>query len=205
MRYLTKNVLFPLLLSLASFCFLTGMMGCTQVTRLTQWMTPQVPNRVHTNDTLIAQLRANPAKKHQLHLTISVLTQQGALISNGEQVVSFPVSTGIIGHSTPYGHFSIYNKERENKSSLYGSIYDANGHLVNKAADSRKNRIPTGGRFEGASMPYTMHFSGYCALHQGFVPYPPRKASHGCIRLTPDVAALLFELCPIGTSVDVTY
>ena len=175
--------------------FLLMMGGCSHLS------SSQQKSRAQIDHQLISQLEAHPPKAKQLKILVEVSTQTGELLANGERVATFPVSTGKQGHSTPYGNFSIYNKEKENTSSLYGSVYNAQGKMIVPYADSRKDRVPKGGRFEGASMPYTMHFTGYCAFHEGFVPNPPSRASHGCIRLTPEVAELLFRLCPVGTPV----
>lgn len=165
----------------------------------------QPKSRAQIDEELVKQIEAKPGKANKLKIVVGVANQTGKLLDGDQTVASFPLSSGKQGHSTPYGNFSVYNKEKENTSSLYGSIYDSSGKMTVPYADSRKNKVPKGGRFEGAAMPYTMHFSGYCALHEGFVPDPPQRVSHGCVRLTPDVAELLFRLCPVGTPVVVMH
>lgn len=174
---------------------LISVVSCSQLTQ----------PRAELDHNLLAEIENTPAKNRKLNIHVSVSTQTAQLMKGNEVVARFPVSTGREGHSTPYGSFSIFNKEKDNRSSLYGSIYDASGNMVVPYADSRKNSVPPGGRFEGAAMPYTMHFTGYCAFHEGEVPYPPRKTSHGCIHLTPDISEILFRICPVGTPVSVSY
>ena len=53
--------------------------------------------------------------------------------------------------------------------------------------------------FDGARMPYCMHFNGGCAMHEGYV--PPYAASHGCIRLPKGMAEHFFDASPEGTPV----
>jgi hypothetical protein len=82
------------------------------------------------------------------------------------------VSTGVKGHPTPLGIFSVIGKERWHRSNIYSA----------------------------APMPYMQRitWSGI-ALHAGVVPGHP--ASHGCVRLTNDFAIRLWHLTKRGTRV----
>ena len=71
--------------------------------------------------------------------------------------------------------------------------------MVKSNIDVRKDSQPRGTHFDGARMPYCMHFNGGYAMHEGYV--PPYAASHGCIRLPGDAARKLFAEIPIGTLV----
>ncbi len=93
-----------------------------------------------------------------LQIVISIKKQQLTLYAGGQAVAHSQVSTGVPGHPTPQGVFSIIQKQIYHESNLYSS----------------------------APMPYMQRitWSGV-AMHQGVV--PGRPASHGCIRLAGGV------------------
>jgi lipoprotein-anchoring transpeptidase ErfK/SrfK len=106
-----------------------------------------------------------------LQIVVSINTQRVKLYANGREVAEAPVSTGTPSHPTPMGVFSIIQKNRHHVSNLYD-----------------------------ASMPYMQRitWSG-AAMHQG--PLPGYPASHGCIRLPGDFAAMLWKATKIGARV----
>ena len=110
-----------------------------------------------------------------LILAVSLADQRLTVWENGAVVARSPVSTGVAGHETPRGAFTLLQKQRMHRSNLYGD----------------------------APMPYMQRitWSGV-ALHQGHV--TGRPASHGCIRLPAEVARKLFGYTRIGTRVIVT-
>jgi hypothetical protein len=68
-----------------------------------------------------------------------------------------------------------------------------------------RDRIPPGGRFVGAKMPYFMRLTyDGVGLHAGPIPVPGSPASHGCIRMPHEVAPLLYRHVALGTPVTVT-
>ena len=85
------------------------------------------------------------------------------------------VSTGMSGHSTPTGIFSILQRRRYHESNIYSN----------------------------APMPYMQRltWSGI-ALHQGYV--PNYRASHGCIRMPGGFASRLWKIGYIGMRVIVS-
>ena len=93
--------------------------------------------------------------KGPLQIVVSIDNQKVTLFSNGVRVAQGPVSTGVPGHPTPTGVFSIIEKDRYHRSNLYSN----------------------------APMPYMQRitWSGV-ALHEGVLPGYP--ASHGCIRMS---------------------
>jgi L,D-transpeptidase catalytic domain len=107
-----------------------------------------------------------------LQIVVTISAQKVALYSNGVRVAQGSVSTGVPGHPTPMGVFSIIEKDRYHHSNIYS----------------------------GAPMPYMQRitWSGV-ALHEGVVPGHP--ASHGCIRLTHDFAAKLWPITKLGVRV----
>jgi hypothetical protein len=110
-----------------------------------------------------------------LHIIISIAKQRATLFSNGVRIAEAPISTGVPGHPTPMGVFSVISKARYHKSNIYS----------------------------GAPMPYMQRitWSGI-ALHQG--PLPGFPASHGCIRLPEAFAVKLWALSKVGARVIVT-
>jgi lipoprotein-anchoring transpeptidase ErfK/SrfK len=107
-----------------------------------------------------------------LQIIISIKKQQLALYSGGQLVAHSQVSTGVPGHPTPQGVFSIVQKQIYHESNLYSS----------------------------APMPYMQRitWSGV-AMHQGVVPGHP--ASHGCIRLPAAFAKRLWSITKVGARV----
>jgi L,D-transpeptidase catalytic domain len=104
------------------------------------------------------------------------LSEQHISIYNGAGLVArSKVSTGMPGHRTPTGIFSIIGRERWHHSNIYS----------------------------GAPMPYMQRitWSGV-ALHLGVVPGYP--ASHGCIRLPSGFAERLWGMTKVGERVVVT-
>ena len=110
-----------------------------------------------------------------VHVIVSIAKQRVTLFSNGIRIAEAPISTGMVGHPTPMGVFSVISKARYHNSNIYS----------------------------GAPMPY-MHritWSGI-ALHQG--PLPGYPASHGCIRLPEAFAMKLWGMSKVGARVIVT-
>ena len=128
------------------------------------------------------------------------LSEQKAYFYKGGKLVGVsPVSTGKPGYGTPRGRFSISQKNRNHRSNLYGQIVDAHGNVVNHDADARKDRVPPGGRFIGASMPYFMRFNGGVGMHAGYL--PGYAASHGCVRMPDYMAQTFYHNVSHGTPV----
>ncbi len=105
-----------------------------------------------------------------------------AVVSLADQHVSFydanglwersVVSTGVAGHPTPPGIFTILEKDRWHRSNIYS----------------------------GAPMPYMQRLAWTgVALHEGVV--TGRPASHGCIRLPGAFARRLFGVTSVGQRV----
>ncbi|MBR1206384.1 L,D-transpeptidase [Bradyrhizobium sp. AUGA SZCCT0124] len=127
--------------------------------------------------------KKNPAiekeagRKPQGPLIISVsIDQQRISIydANGLYAES-PVSTGMKGHSTPMGVFSVIQKQKYHQSNIYS----------------------------GAPMPYMQRitWSGI-AMHAGVLPNYP--ASHGCIRMPMSFAVKMYNWTRMGARVFVT-
>jgi lipoprotein-anchoring transpeptidase ErfK/SrfK len=128
------------------------------------------------------------------------LREQRAYFYKGKRLVGeSTISTGKPGFSTPPGHYRVIQKDKNHVSSEFGDYIDDDGNVVKSNIDVRKDSKPRGTHFDGARMPYCMHFNGGYAMHEGYV--PPYAASHGCIRLPKGMAEHFFNAAPEGTSV----
>ncbi len=113
--------------------------------------------------------------KGPYQLVVSIAKQQVAVYGQDGLIARAGTSTGMPGHPTPMGVFSVLSKARWHRSNIYS----------------------------GAPMPYMQRitWSGI-ALHAGSRPGYP--ASHGCIRLPTDFAIRLFHTTKVGARVIVT-
>ena len=128
------------------------------------------------------------------------LSEQRAYFYKAKRLVGeSTISTGKPGFSTPPGHYRVIQKDKNHVSSEFGDYIDDDGNVVKSNIDVRKDSKPRGTHFDGARMPYCMHFNGGYAMHEGYV--PPYAASHGCIRLPKGMAEHFFNAAPEGTSV----
>jgi lipoprotein-anchoring transpeptidase ErfK/SrfK len=128
------------------------------------------------------------------------LSEQKAYFYKGNHVVGeTTVSTGKPGFSTPPGRYHIVSKDRDHVSSEFGDYIDDYGNVVRQNIDVRKDRRPPGSHFDGARMPFCMHFNGGYAMHEGYV--PPYAASHGCIRIPKGMAEHFFDAAHEGTPI----
>ncbi|MEP0018802.1 L,D-transpeptidase [Roseibium sp.] len=116
-----------------------------------------------------------PATESPLHMLISLNEQQIKVFRGTDLIETSPISSGMRGHSTPTGVFSILEKRRKHFSNLYNN----------------------------APMPFMQRltWSGI-ALHVGKL--PGRPASHGCIRLPRDFAKSLYGMTDRGMHVVIT-
>jgi lipoprotein-anchoring transpeptidase ErfK/SrfK len=107
-----------------------------------------------------------------LFAVISIADQRVSIYNNQGLVARSAISTGMPGHPTPKGVFTIIGRERYHRSNIYSD----------------------------APMPFMQRitWSGI-AMHLGVVPGHP--ASHGCIRLPAGFAAKLWGLTKIGERV----
>src|SRR5579871_5281314 len=91
---------------------------------------------------------------------------------NGILIGATTVSTGRPGHLTPTGVFTVLQKQKEHRSTIY----------------------------DGAPMPHMERLTwGGIALHAGGLPGYPE--SHGCVHLPSEFAKLLFDISPAGMTV----
>jgi len=127
--------------------------------------------------------------------------QRAYLMHEGQIAIDFPVSTGKAAGMTPTGKFKITQKDQDHRSNLYGNFVDRQGRVVRAGVSARIDSAPSGTRFEGAPMKYFMRFNGAIGMHVGIL--PGYAASHGCVRMPEQVAALIYERVKLGTPVEV--
>jgi len=131
---------------------------------------------------------------------INLSDQRASLVRQGRITLVSPIASGKPGWSTPTGNFRIFNKDIDHRSRSFGSVIDAYGRIVNSNA-TPNSRVPRGCHYRPAPMPYFMEFTSAVGMHAGYLPGYP--ASHGCVRMPRDFAALFFERVHTGTPVTV--
>ena len=115
--------------------------------------------------TVLALFPAQATAKILAHVDIS--QQRLHLYVNGAKRGAWPVSTARRGYRTPTGTYRPYLLHRKHYSTIY----------------------------RGSPMPYSVFFRGGYAIHgTNEVSRLGRPVSHGCIRLHPANAAVLFNL-----------
>jgi lipoprotein-anchoring transpeptidase ErfK/SrfK len=130
------------------------------------------PPRVQTDPKAekLAALAAKP--QGPLVVAISIQQQQMKVYDVNGLFATSPVSTGMNGHPTPMGAFSVIQKSKWHRSNIYSD----------------------------APMPYMQRitWSGI-ALHAGALPGYP--ASHGCIRMPMSFAVKMWQWSRMGARV----
>lgn len=116
-----------------------------------------------------------PKPTGPLVLVVSIGKQTVSVYDGTQKIATSQISSGMPGHDSPTGIFSILEKNRYHYSNLYG----------------------------GAPMPYMERITNSgVAMHEGVVPGYP--ASHGCIRLPGAFARNLYGITEVGARVIVT-
>jgi lipoprotein-anchoring transpeptidase ErfK/SrfK len=117
----------------------------------------------------------NAKPQGPLIIAVSIEQQKLRVYDANGLFAESPVSTGMKGHSTPMGVFSVIQKHKMHRSNIYS----------------------------GAPMPYMQRitWSGV-ALHAGVLPGYP--ASHGCIRMPAAFAVKMWNWTRMGARVIIT-
>lgn len=131
------------------------------------------------------------------------LPKQRAYLFNGDEVaIDSPISSGKRAGMTPTGSFSVMEKDKDHRSSVYGNFVDHSGRVVRSGISVRIDSAPSGTHYEGAPMLWFMRLTGDgVGMHVGILPGYP--ASHGCIRMPPQGAEMFYQKVKIGTPVRV--
>ncbi len=109
-----------------------------------------------------------PAARADILITIDKSTQQMTVAEDGALLYTWPVSTGAPGYDTPSGEFKPFRMERHHFSR----------------------------EWDDAPMPHSIFFTreGHAIHGSNHVKAIGTPASHGCVRLMPKNAGILFEL-----------
>lgn len=108
------------------------------------------------------------AARAEIDVNIDKTTQRMTVSVDGTQRYEWPVSTGRAGYDTPNGTFKINRMDADHLSQ----------------------------EWDNAPMPHAMFFDMHGHAIHGFfdVKHLGQPVSHGCVRIAPDHAALLFKL-----------
>jgi hypothetical protein len=130
------------------------------------------------------------------------LSQQRAYFFKGSELVGVSlISTGDTQHPTPAGDFKVTQKSPNHESNLYGEYKWPDGTIAQKDVDTTRDPQPAGTVYDGADMPNFMRFNSGIGMHAGYL--PGFAASHGCVRMPPEMARIYYENAPHGTVVRV--
>ena len=124
---------------------------------------------------IVAEKEAGTKPQGPLVIVVSIDRQKVTVYDTNGVFAESPVSTGMKGHSTPMGVFSVIQKHKFHHSNIYS----------------------------GAPMPYMQRitWSGV-AMHAGVLPGYP--ASHGCIRMPMAFAVKMWNWTRMGARVIVS-
>lgn len=111
---------------------------------------------------------AESASAEAVEITINKVTQKMTVRVDGSVKYVWPVSTGAAGYDTPSGTWKPFRMEKEHFSK----------------------------EWDDAPMPHSIFFTtrGHAVHGSYHVKSLGRRASHGCVRLHPDNAQILFNL-----------
>ena len=140
---------------------------------------PQPPRKVQRarrapqkQETRVKETTVHP--QMPLVIAVSIGSQRVKIYDANGLFAEAPVSTGMPGHPTPQGVFSVIEKDRYHHSNIYS----------------------------GAPMPFMQRITwGGVAMHAGVLPGYP--ASHGCIRMPGKMAQIFFNNVALGTPVTI--
>jgi lipoprotein-anchoring transpeptidase ErfK/SrfK len=140
---------------------------------------PKAPSR-HSKTHRLGEKKSAVVEKESkpqgpLIISISIAQQKLRVYDANGLFAESPVSTGMSGHPTPMGVFSVIQKQKFHKSNIYS----------------------------GAPMPFMQRitWSGV-AMHAGVLPGYP--ASHGCIRMPPAFAVKMYGWTRMSARVIIT-
>ena len=136
------------------------------------------------------------------HVIVSISKQRAYLLTGDQIAIDSPISSGKRGHGTPAGSFTVTQKDKDHRSSLYGDYKDSKGRTVRAGISARIDSAPSGTHYVGAPMKWFMRLTAEgVGMHVGILPGYP--ASHGCIRMPEQAAEMFFQRVKLGTPVRV--
>ncbi len=135
------------------------------------------------------------------YIVVDLKRQVAQFYRGGHVIGVAAISSGTEMRATPSGTYKILEKHKDHFSSLYGSIEDGSGNVVNNDATPR-TPVPAGCRYMPAPMTYFMRLTkDGVGMHQGYLPGYP--ASHGCIRMDRNIVPKFFANATVGMPVQV--
>src|SRR6266566_3356772 len=100
-------------------------------------------------------------------ITISLREQRAYFYKSGVLVGVSQLSTGREGLNTPYGHFSIIQKDANHVSSLFGDYVDSAGNVATSDVDVDEDPNPPATRFSGTPVAYFMRIDAGTGMDAG--------------------------------------
>src|SRR6476619_5247167 len=152
----------PAIATLAATAALTALTAAPPADAAPRQVRPE-----HTTEGAAPRVAGEP-----IMAIVSIKSQRVTIYDADGWVLRAPVSSGTAGRETPAGVFSVVEKDKDHRSSLY----------------------------DDAWMPHMLRITwNGVALHGG--PLPGYAASHGCVRMPFGFAEKLFDKVRIGTRV----
>src|SRR2546423_10740516 len=102
---------------------------------------------IATNNAVLAKVTQDNS-----HVIVSLAKQRAYLMTGEEIAIDSPISSGKRGHTSPNGSFSILEKDKDHRSSLYGDYVDSKGRTVRAGISARIDSAPSGTHYVGASI-----------------------------------------------------
>ncbi len=138
------------------------------------------------------------ANQSNTRIYVSLAKQRAYLLVGDEVAIDTPISSGKRAGMTPKGSFTVLEKDKDHRSSVYGNFVNSRGQVVRAGVSTKIDSAPSGTRYLGAPMLWFMRLTwDGVGMHVGILPGYP--ASHGCIRMPEDIARLFYERVKIGT------
>lgn len=138
------------------------------------------------------------ANQDNTRIYVSLGKQRAYLLVGDEVAIDTPISSGKRAGMTPKGSFTVLEKDKDHRSSVYGNFVNSRGQVVRAGVSTKIDSAPSGTRYVGAPMLWFMRLTwDGVGMHVGILPGYP--ASHGCIRMPEDIARLFYERVKIGT------
>ena len=123
--------------------------------------------RRHFAALLLALLLPGPALAERVVAHVSITSQEMKVYHEGRLIYTWPVSTAKAGKITPAGTYAPEFLSRHHRSR----------------------------RYNNAPMPFAIFYDGNYAIHgTDQIKRLGKPASHGCVRLHPDNARILFDM-----------
>jgi lipoprotein-anchoring transpeptidase ErfK/SrfK len=140
---------------------------------------------------------------NESRVVVSLSKQRAYLLAGDQIAIDTPISSGKRAGMTPTGKFSVMEKDKDHRSSVYGDFKDRDGRTVRSGISVRIDSAPSGTHYVGAPMLWFMRLTGDgVGMHVGILPGYP--ASHGCIRMPAQSAEMFYNRVKVGTPVEVT-